>query len=307
MIYIFSGDNIYLRDQAADEFVNAFISKHGELSVEKLQGEDIELDEIANIVSSQPFLTDRRLFKISQLSANKPVFGKFVASAGNLSDSTDIILVENSLGSKIAGAKELKKQATVRDFSNLDYNGLRSWLSEYFTANQCSIEPNLIDYLINRVGENQLVLKNEAEKLALLKKIDKRVIDNMTEPSPATSIFNLLDSILAGQTAKAVSIYEDQRAQGSEPQKILGMITWQLVNLALVFNTPSSLQVDEAATRAAISPFVYRKTKQASSKLNKAKLLKTFDLAVRTDELIKTSSVSTDGAVKNLVIELTKL
>ena len=307
MIYVFSGDNYFLRDQAASDFVRAFISKYGELAVEQLLGEDIKNENLSDIISAQPFLTTRRLFKINNLSVNKNVFDQFVEKAGELADTTDVMLVEDSLSSKLASVKKLKQIAELRTFNNIGFKDLSTWLSKFFNSQGKNVEPGLIDYLIDRVGENQQLLYNEAQKLALLEYLDKTIIDTMTEPSPATSIFNLLDTILAGNTKKALSIYGDQRALGREPQAILGMITWQLMNMALVFHIPVGMTVEEAASSAKISPFVFRKTKHATSSLGRSKLEKSFSLAIETDRLIKRSSASANGAVENLVINLTKL
>ena len=68
MIYLFSGDNYFLRDQAVGDFINAYISKHGELAVEKILGEEVKEENLSDIILAQPFLTTRRLFKINNLS-----------------------------------------------------------------------------------------------------------------------------------------------------------------------------------------------------------------------------------------------
>ncbi|MCA9350223.1 DNA polymerase III subunit delta [Candidatus Nomurabacteria bacterium] len=307
MIYLFSGDNYFLRDQAVGDFINAYISKHGELAVEKILGEEVKEENLSDIILAQPFLTTRRLFKINNLSANKYVFERFVERASELAETTDVLLVEDSLSSKLTSVKKLKQLADVRTFNNIGFEDLSLWLSNFFNSQGKDVEPNLIDYLIARVGENQQLLDSEAKKLVLVDFIDKSIIDNMTEASPTSSIFSLLDAVLAGQTKKALNIYSDQRALGKEPQAILGMVSWQLMNMALVFNKPSDLSIDEAASQAKISPFVFRKTKQASSQLSRTKLEKAFELAIETDYSIKRSSVNPNGAVENLVVSLTKL
>lgn len=303
MIYVFTGDNTFQRDEEVDSFVSSFASVHGDLSVEKISGENISVESLGDIMQSQPFLTDRRLIKIRSLSNNKMVLEKFIDKADSLSDSTDILIVEDRLDNRSKTTSLLKKLSDFRDFSSLEGSDLSDWLANLFSDNKCSISKNDIDYLIDRVGANQAILRSEAQKLILHGQIDRKLINVMTDELPHSSVFNLLDKLVAGETKSALELYSDQRRQNIEPQAILGMIAWQLVNISTIAMA-STNNVQVIATESSLSPFVVRKNLPIAKKLSKSRLARMFDLTIETDLNLKTLSLNADNALRQLIIEL---
>src|SRR3546814_19438404 len=52
--------------------------------------------------------------------------------------------------------------------------------------------------------------------------------------TPQSTIFELLDAALSGNTRRALELYEEQRSMKVEPQQIIAMLAWQLHVLAVV-------------------------------------------------------------------------
>ena len=90
-------------------------------------------------------------------------------------------------------------------------------------------------YLVERVGTNQQLLANEIEKLALYDKdISKESIDLLTEETPQSTIFELLEAAFAGNHRKVQTLYAEQRAMKVEPPQIIALLAWQLHILAII-------------------------------------------------------------------------
>ncbi len=67
-------------------------------------------------------------------------------------------------------------------------------------------------YLVMRVGANQQTLSNELAKLLSYDKaITRQTIDLLTEQTPQSTIFELLDAAFAGNSKKAMELYAEQR------------------------------------------------------------------------------------------------
>lgn len=304
MIYVFSGDNIFLRDKEAKEMVSSFCARHGDIAVQKLNGEDVTSQNLPDLILAQPFLTDKRMVQIRNLSKNKPVYEEFLKQAVNMPDTTDVVLVEDRMDSRPKTTNTLKQISDFREYTNLEGPELTNWLINYFEKNGSQIGHKEAIYLIDRVGVNQAVLSNEAVKLSLQKlPITQSLINELTVQSPHSSIFTMLDSIASGNLKGSLKLYEEQKIQGMEPQAILGMITWQLVSIATVA-TAKGITAGEIASKSSLSPYVVRKNQNLAKKLTKNKLIKMFDLAIEADTKLKTTSSNADNVIAQLITDL---
>lgn len=120
MLYVFTGDNKHLRDKEASAFIESFRSRYGDLAIESYIGEELDKEKISEIVTVQPFLTEKRLVRIRSLASNKTLLEKFIELAINLADNIDIVLVEDKLDSRAKTTTKLKKIADIRGFSVLE-------------------------------------------------------------------------------------------------------------------------------------------------------------------------------------------
>src|SRR5690606_21428745 len=90
-------------------------------------------------------------------------------------------------------------------------------------------------YLVSRVGQNQLQLSSELQKLLDYQPaVNRQTIDLLTEPTPQSSIFDLLAAAFDGQAKRVLQLYHEQRQQKVEPLNILALAAWQLHILALI-------------------------------------------------------------------------
>src|SRR4030095_7858004 len=153
------------------------------------------------------------------------------------------------------------------------------------------------NYLVERVGVNQQLLSNELAKLiAYDPNISRKTIDLLTDPTPQSSIFDLLDAALAGKTKRALQLYQEQRAMKVEPQQIIAMLAWQLHILALV-KTAGDRDSATIAKEAKINPFVVRKSQGIARRLSfneiKALIHRTLELDIR----LKSEQIDADDTL----------
>ena len=71
MILAFIGDNGPAREKAASAFIKAFISQHSSTAVDKFSGDELEITQLVDAISTTPFLSDKRLVVIRDLSVSK--------------------------------------------------------------------------------------------------------------------------------------------------------------------------------------------------------------------------------------------
>jgi DNA polymerase III delta subunit len=159
-------------------------------------------------------------------------------------------------------------------------------------------------YLVERVGLNQQIVASEVEKLSLLGgTINRARIDAMTEPTPQSTIFQLIDAAMSGRADRALKLYDEQRSLKVEPQQILAMLAWQLHAMALV-KAAGDRGPDRVAKEAGLSPYVASKTAALVRGLTLGHLVRLVDELVRTDIRSKREALDLDAALKNFIIKL---
>jgi DNA polymerase-3 subunit delta len=303
MIIAFIGDNAYAREKAAKEFVDGFIGAHGSHSVDRFIANDTELNTLSGAVTTTPFLSQRRLIIVRDISANKVIADHFEDILQQTADTSDLIIIESRIDGRSKYLQILRKMTDCREFSQLDLTELSEWIVAQVKYQGGTINSRDAQYLVERVGNNQQLVSQEINKLLLYNlSITRETIDKLTEYTPQSSIFAMLESAFAGDIKSAMALYREQRVQGMEPQAVLGMIAWQLHILALV-KTGQDKDPAEIASAAKLNPFVVRKSLAVTRRLSFTDLSNLLQLATTTDYKLKTSKMNADSAVSALLLE----
>ncbi len=297
------GPNTLGVDTCLNNIKQDFISQNGDLAVEVIDGEEVSLDQIKASLESLPFLSSNKLVVIKRLSNNKPASEKIEELLGLVSDGTKLLIVEPKPDRRSTYFKTLKKMTNLQEFAELDAYSLAKWLIEQAKNGGGKLSPTDANYLIERVGANQQLLHSELQKLLDYDdNISRKSIEDLTEPSPQGTIFNLLDTAFSGNKKIALDLYESQRAQKVEPQAILGMIVWQVHLVAMVSATQKT--VDQIASETKKSPFVIKKARHISDKMSKSDIRQMLSRLSNLDKNLKSQNIDADEAVKQFLFSV---
>src|SRR5579862_6425119 len=228
MIITLTGSNYYLLRRRLDELTGSFIAEHNELALEHKDAEEAEPQTILDAVQNLPFLASRKMIVVRNIGASKTLSGQIEQIIDSAGDTTDMIFYESAPDRRQAYFKVLKSKTQLEEFSEMDSRALAKWLSEEAKKQAGQLSPADANYLVERVGTDQQRLANELHKLITYEpKITRVNIDLLTEKTPQSKVFDLLDAAFAGDKELALELYADQRAQKVEPQAIMAMIAWQ--------------------------------------------------------------------------------
>lgn len=261
MVVVLSGKNSYLLQKNLHDVTQKFVAEFGD-GIERFDGSELtSADVVLDAVRSVSFLQPRKLVIVRDFAQCKDLLEKIESIVEQTADSTDLMLVDQKLDKRTSAYNFLKKYCELRMFDDLVPYDLQRWLVEESKNIGLTLTTDIAKFLVDRVGPNQQLLHSELKKLALHKEpISKAVIEEMVEPTPQSKVFDMLEALFTGQPEKAQELYQDQRAQGEEPQKLLAMITWQLQQLTLAVFAPNK-SVD-VLTKAGMSPYGAQKALQ---------------------------------------------
>lgn len=286
------------------ELVDKFVSKYGDLSLQKIDAEEAEIASVNEAIQSLPFLSERKMVVVRNGSANKDFSEQFEQIISSISDSTDLVLYEPHLDKRTVYFKVLKSKTQFEEFNQFDKNSLAKWLVDEAKKQDANLNLSNANFLVERVGENQEMLFNELAKLATYNSDISRVnIELLIEPTPQSKVFDLLDAAFAGRKARALELYADQRAQKVEPQAILAMIAWQLQILSLV-KFAKNKSADQIAKDTGMKPYPINKASGLASHVSDDKLRQMVDEALEIDIKSKTTPLDLDEALKTYITTL---
>lgn len=304
MIVTISGPNDLLRKKELDSIVQVFLAEHGDMAVERFDGEETSSDRMAESIQSLPFLSTRKLVVLREPGKQKTFAENISTILESSADSTDLVIYEPKLDKRGTYYKTLKKSTDYRELGELDAFALAKWASEYAAEQGGSLASSDAKLLIDRIGINQQLLQSELDKLlAYDQAISRQTIELLVERLPQSTVFELMDAAFSGNAQKTFALYREQRALKVEPQAILAMLSWQVHILAVVkAGTPRTS--DEIAKEAKLNPFVVRKTQNIARRLSLEQIKSLISELLELDIALKRSSVDADEALQLFLVKL---
>ncbi len=300
-MHIFTGENAYEIRRISNALIQKFVQEHGDLALERIDGAEVTKAGLIDAVQSMPFLATNKMVVVADMT-DKDIL---VALAElDVPQSTELVVLIPKVDKRATYYKKLASLPGYKSFDNSTARDLSDWVQKTVTQRGGKITNRDAQYFIEQLGTNQLLLNNEIEKLLNYDKtISQKTIDELCDPLPQTSVFQLLDAAFSHNLTQTQHLYEQQRAQRVEPHAILGMIAWQLHILAVV-KMAGGKSPDAVAKEARLSPFVVRKSSAVAKRLSLQKLQRDIKESRRIDTLLKTTSVDADQALYNLLVQL---
>lgn len=298
MIHILSGTNDFLRSRALVQVVNEFVSQNGDLALEKFDGDDAAANQMLGALQSLPFLSPAKMVVLNHPSAQKEWAENIADILKQIPETTQAVIVEPKLDKRLSYYKTLKKQPGFKEFNDADAASLPGWAAQYTKEQGGDLKTADARFLIDRIGPNQQLLASEIDKLLSYDpQINKQSIELLTEPLPRSTVFELLEAAFASKMARALDLYQEQRAQKVEPQAIIAMLAWQLHVLATVAAAKSET-ADQIAKAAKLNPFVVRKSQALARELGLGKIRKLVNSLLELDLKLKSTNIDADEALQ---------
>ena len=304
MVLTLTGENSYGWQHELQQRVAAYIGEHGDLALERLDGQEADFAGLRAALTSLPLLAGKKLVVLRSPSTNKQFAESFEQLLDEIPDTTDVILVEPKLDKRTAYYKLLKSKTDFREFAALDQNGLARWLVEAARTGGGSLSQADARYLVERVGANQQLLAPELDKLLLYDpQISRGSIEALTDAAPQSTIFQLLEAAFGGNTKRMLHLYSEQRALKVEPAQIIAMLAWQLHVLAII-KTAGGRSAEVIAREAKLNPFVVRKSQAIARQLTLPQLKKLIGDLLSIDVASKRTAIDSDEALQHYLLSI---
>lgn len=303
MVHVLVGNNFFGMKSAIDKIVTDFKTKNGNLNIEKFDGSENEQADFLASLNSMSLFGDDKLVIIENFETYKSLSEDLNKFLDTVDDQVTLIIVEKQIDKRSSYYKNLKKLPGFKEFGDPSEAGLLAWIKNYTDSLGGQISTADAQYLVDRIGPNQTLLEREITKLVQYSKdVNRQSIDLLTDATPSTKIFDLVDRAFAGRVDQALKIYDDQRAQRVEPQAILGMLIWQmhLVAVCAVSDKSSS----QLAAETGLKEFSLSKAKNIAMRMKRSGVEKFLDLLADIEITSKKQTYNLDDGLKLAIISL---
>lgn len=283
MITILTGENSFEIQQAIKQITDDFDGV-----VEKIDGSDLQLSQLPDILMGASLFSTARTVIIRGLSQNKAIWAVFGDWVNKVSDDIHLVLIDPKIDKRTAAYKALKPVAALKDYpvwTDRDSYQAEKWAIEEAKIQGIDLNKKCVQALVQRVGVDQWQLYYAIQKLSLAPGVTLEIIINLIEVSPVENVFTLLETSIDGDIVRLKSVLSTLE-KTEDIFRLSALLFSQVFQLAAVSAAESG---DNPVKDFTIHPFVHQKMTSLGKKLGKAKIAKIINIFAECDDDMKIS------------------
>lgn len=287
MVITLTGDQFGIK-QALGDLAGRFVAKFGPNGYERVDGETFDPTNLASLLQGATLFAPQRLVVLRDGSKNKPLWEVLGDWVDKVPADTTLIVVEPDLDKRTKTYKALKSKTEFKELKPAVQAELVKWLQAEAKKLDAELSASDAQYLVERTAGDQWRLSQELIKLAHHKGgISRQTIDELVEPSPEGSAFELLDAALAGNASKVQGLIAGLKNE-EDPYRLFGLLTSQVHTLAIVA-AAGDRGADQIAKDSGLHPFVVRKTTAIAKQLGPKRVTEIVEQVANCDMQLKST------------------
>ena len=310
-VYLFTGEEIYLRNQYKKKLQDALISPEDTVNLNYYQGKGISVQELIDQGETMPFFSERRLLVVEDSGFFKSASLELAEYLENIPETTYFLFVENEVDKRGRLYKTVKKYGSVVEFSRQTEDMLMRWILGILKKEQKNITRPTMELFLEKTGTDMNQIGMELEKL-LSYTMGREVITAEDVEAICTSqtvnkIFEMISAMAEKNQRKALDLYYDLLALKEAPMRILYLIARQFNQIMLISElNEQGLGRDAIAEKLGIQSFIVRNGIRYARSFSAEQLRYAVETAVQTETDVKTGKLDEKLAVELVIVEMSK-
>ena len=308
-VYLLYGEEAFLK-QSYKKKLRAAISGDDTMNYNYFEGKGLDMNELISLADTMPFFSERRLILIEDSGFFKTSSEALAEYLPTMPDTTCIVFVEEAVDKRNKLYKKVKDLGHIAEMKRQDSAQLARWAATILAQNGRKITPSTMNLFLERVGDDMENIRMEQEKLVCYTMgrdvITKEDVDAVGTVHVTSRVFDMVAAIVAGNTKKAMDLYEDLLTLKEPPMRILFLIARQF-NQLLQIKELTAAGKDKGAMASALKvpPFAVGKLTAQARAFTRDQILSWVTLCVETEEAVKTGRLSDRLAVELLIARRT--
>ena len=308
-IYLLYGDEPFLVGSYKKKLREA-ITGGDTMNFNYFEGKNPDVKEIISLADTMPFFADRRLILVDGSGFFKSAQEELAAYLPQMPDTTCLVFAEREVDKRNRLYKRVKELGYAAELNKQDTAQLMRWAAGILGRDGRKISRPVMEYFLERTGDDMENIRMELEKLVCYTMgrdvITKEDVDAVGTVHVTSRVFDMVAAIVAGNTKKAMDLYEDLLTLKEPPMRILFLIARQF-NQLLQIKELTAAGKDKGAMASALKvpPFAVGKLTAQARAFTRDQILSWVTLCVETEEAVKTGRLSDRLAVELLIARRT--
>lgn len=305
-VYLLFGEEEFLKKSYKNRLREA-IAGEDSMNYNYFEGKGLDVAEIISLADTMPFFAERRLILLEDTGFFKSAAGEeLVAYLPRMPESTCMIFVESEVDKRNRLYKKVKELGYAAELSRQDAAQLARWAGGILAKDGKKITGRTMEHFLAAAGDDMENIRMELEKLICYVG-DREVVTDQDVEAICTvhvtsRIFDMVGAIVAGNTRKAMDLYEDLLTLKEPPMRILYLIARQFNQILQVKELMGKgMDRSAIASKLKMQPFVVGKTMPQARAFTKEQILSYVDLCVESEEAVKTGRLQDRLAVELLI------
>ncbi len=314
MIYLLYGKELLLIEKKIEEIIK---KEHlSEYSINKYDLENDSLNSIIEDATTISMFGDKKGIVV----ANSYIFTG-TTKKSSIEQNTDLLLsyldhfnpdtilifftLSEKLDERKKITKSIKKVGSVIEIGrNQNLNAIVKEMFENY-----EIKSNVIQLLIDRVGDNLQILKQECDKIKTYKDKEKTVTEqdilNLTTKNIDADIFKLIENIVLKRKQIALEAYQEMIKRNEEPIKILILLANQFrIMYQAKELSKKGYTANDIASTLEVHPYRLKLALEKSKDFSSSILLHYLEELADLDSNIKSGIVEKDLALELFILKI---
>ena len=303
--YLLFGDEPYLVGNYKKRLREA-IAGDDTMNFNYFEGKNPDVKEIISLADTMPFFSERRLILIDGSGFFKSAPEELVVYLPQMPDTTCMIFCESDVDKRSKLYKKIKDMGHVAELNKQDASQLMNWAAGILAKDGKKITRQVMEYFLERTGDDMENIRTELEKLICYtmgrEVITKEDVEAIGTVHVTNRIFEMVSAIVAGNTRKALDLYEDLLTLKEPPMRILFLIARQFNQLLQVKELMGKgSDKGTIASRIKVPPFAAGKLMAQAKAFSREQILSYVELCVESEEAVKTGRLTDRMAVELLI------
>ena len=305
-VYLLFGDEPFLVNSYKKRLREA-IAGDDTMNYNYFEGKGPDVKEIISLADTMPFFAERRLVLIDGSGFFKSSAPEeLVNYIPEIPESTCMVFVESEVDKRNKLYKKVKDNGYAAELKKQDADQLMRWAAGILSKDGKKITRQVMEYFMERTGDDMENIRMELEKLICYtmgrEVITKEDVEAVGTVHVTNRIFEMVTAIVAGNTRKAMDLYEDLLTLKEPPMRIMFLIAKQFNQLLQVKELAGKgAQKSEIASRVKVPPFVAGKQMAQARAFTREQILSYVEFCVESEEAVKTGRLSDRLAVELLI------
>ena len=300
-VYLIEGDDAYFRQKAEEQIKAAFLQMP-ELNFTTFDGgqyKGANLSEITSALSAYPFMSEKRLVKITDFYPTEADWEKYLKPVFENFPETTVLLIVNAQGKKGVDLKR-KKCITYIDCNKSDRETVAKWA--YLTMKRACVASTVeaceavADYCLCDMAR----VSKEVEKLIEYgagAQITKSIVDELVYKDADFRIYQMTGAVARRDFSTFAEVCFDLLSKGYDENAVIASLLNYFKNLLTVHS--AALPDKELAAMLKMSDYVFGKTKQQAQSIGSDRLITYINALYSLAADFKSGRMTVSGALES--------